>query len=398
MTSRVGQLHVRAEDGKGDYETLPSTSTRFRIVEALIHLGLSVLETQQGKHSLVEVGKAVIKGIDERRKRNRRVPGHIYKGDLNDLPYWVDRFLSTIRNDFPVVCIDPDCEGEASAQRYDWEPTGEDMNKYSGEQAGLISVNKDIIENMLYARQQGPSVAGGSYDTFKFQMGLTVAHEIIHLFVGFLTGSERAMTPPNVSMPGYDRNETTGEAGRYWERIFLGGMVENWSTKDHPMRDRQSGTPYLFDDAHTTSSGRPVSATYMKEFINGGTSSRLKAIPVAPIHNLLLTSSDSSILLPDPRIQPSPACDASAAPSRRRDIETAREETDGQGARRKLATGRRKPRDRVSATTAQYPPSLRGIFLGIDVVLIPPVHQILQALAPPRVIWMTYSKSVLIHI
>ncbi|KAK8112450.1 hypothetical protein PG984_012976 [Apiospora sp. TS-2023a] len=152
------------------------------------------------------------------------------------------------------------------------------MSKYSGEQAGLVSVSKDIIENMLYSLQQGPSVAGDSYDTFKFQMGISVAHEIVHLFVGFLTGSKRPITQPSVNMPGFDIDDDEGESGRYWERIFLGGVVENWSTKDHPMGDRQPRTPYLFDDAHTTSSGRPVSMTYMKEFINGGKSSYLKTI------------------------------------------------------------------------------------------------------------------------
>lgn len=79
------------------------------------------------------------------------------------------------------------------------------MSTYSGGEATFLSVSKDIIESMVYARQQqqDPNVAGGdSCDTFKFQMGLSIAHEIIHLFVGFKTGSERAMTPPNANMPG----------------------------------------------------------------------------------------------------------------------------------------------------------------------------------------------------
>lgn len=120
IMSRVGQLQARVEDGQGDYEALPPNSTRFRIVETLIHLRFSILETQQGRQSLVEGGKAVIKGIDEKRKRNRRLVGHIYKGDLNDLPYWVHRFLQALRNYFPAVCIDPGCEGEAAAHRCDW--------------------------------------------------------------------------------------------------------------------------------------------------------------------------------------------------------------------------------------------------------------------------------------
>ncbi|KAK7934570.1 hypothetical protein PG985_000065 [Apiospora marii] len=110
------------------------------------------------------------------------------------------------------------------------------MSKYGGEPAGFVSVSKDVIESMICARQQNPSVAGESYATLKFQMVPTIAHDIISLFVEFLADFERATTPCNVSMPDYKLNDSTGEAGRYWERIFLGGVVEDSSTKYHVTR------------------------------------------------------------------------------------------------------------------------------------------------------------------
>ncbi|KAK8099958.1 hypothetical protein PG999_010332 [Apiospora kogelbergensis] len=220
--SRVGQLMVQAQDSKGDYEELPPTSARFRLVEALVHLGLSVLETPQGRQSLVAVGVAVVEGINDKRKRNRRVAGHIYRGNLSDMPIWVDRFLTAVRNDFPCIYINPGCAGEAQAERYNW---GEDMSAYTAGTAAVISVSKVIVDNMLFARQQDPRVAGDTYDTFKFQMGISIAHEIVHLFVGFLTGTTRAMTPPNANMPGFGGpQQAEGEAGRYWEKIFLGEL------------------------------------------------------------------------------------------------------------------------------------------------------------------------------
>ncbi|KAK8112193.1 uncharacterized protein PG998_008650 [Apiospora kogelbergensis] len=218
--SRVGQLMVQAQDSKGEYEELPPSSARFRLVEALVHLGLSVLETPQGRQSLVAVGKAVIEGIDEKRKKNRRFAGHIYRGKMSDMPFWVGQFLTAVRNDFPCVYIDPEVEGEAATQRYNW---GEDMRNYVAGTASVVTVSKVIIENMLFARQD-PRVAGDAYDIFKFQMGISIAHEIVHLFVGFLTGTERAMTPPDIRMPGFGESDEHGEAGRYWEKIFLGEL------------------------------------------------------------------------------------------------------------------------------------------------------------------------------
>lgn len=82
------------------------------------------------------------------------------------------------------------------------------MYKYRGKLAGSISVSQCIIKSIIYIRQQKPSVASESYASSKLDMGLSIAHEIMHFFVGFLAGSKRAMTPLKVSMPGYKLNDT----------------------------------------------------------------------------------------------------------------------------------------------------------------------------------------------
>jgi hypothetical protein len=39
----------------GQYEPLPSTSTRFKVAEAIIKLALAILESPEGRESVVKV-------------------------------------------------------------------------------------------------------------------------------------------------------------------------------------------------------------------------------------------------------------------------------------------------------------------------------------------------------
>jgi hypothetical protein len=60
---------------------------------------------------------------------------------------------------------------------------------------------------------------------FKFQMVISVAHEILHFLTGFLTGNLKPSTPKGVTAEPYGQPRV-GEAGRYWESKLLGGFVE----------------------------------------------------------------------------------------------------------------------------------------------------------------------------
>ncbi|XXG99471.1 hypothetical protein Hte_005810 [Hypoxylon texense] len=116
---------------------------------------------------------------------------------------------------------------------------------------------------MAHVLHQPPDVAGNNYDRFKFQMVITVAHEIVHLLTGFLTGTARPLTPPGVSL------RTAGESGRYWESILLGGVVEIFEDGSDPLRERQAGLPYLIEDSENSAPAQLVSTTYITNFLNG---------------------------------------------------------------------------------------------------------------------------------
>ncbi|EWG39681.1 hypothetical protein FVEG_02416 [Fusarium verticillioides 7600] len=135
--------------------------------------------------------------------------------------YWVGKFLGSIKDDFPPVYISENVAGEAEAERLPW---GRELRNYNAAIAGRVFLSKVIIDNMVYAREKH-EIAGNTYNLFKFQMGVSVAHEIIHLLTGFLTEESRPDTPLGVTMDPFGSRDT-GEAGRYWEGILLGGTVE----------------------------------------------------------------------------------------------------------------------------------------------------------------------------
>jgi hypothetical protein len=118
---------------------------------------------------------------------------------------------------------------------------------------------------MIYAETQKNS---NSYDLFKFQMIITVAHEILHLLTGYLTGKKLPGTPPSISLDSYG-NTRTGESGRWWESKVLGGVVEFYEDKKDPLGNMQAGIPWLISGGRSSAEAKLVSMTYVNEFLRG---------------------------------------------------------------------------------------------------------------------------------
>lgn len=93
-----------------------------------------------------------------------------------------------------------------------------------------------------------------AFEDFIFLMAVTVAHELIHFFVGFLTGYNRPETPTKVSFIPSLYNITTpegiemGESGRAWEAIVFGGIVETIEDRSSPLGAYQAGLFYVIDE------------------------------------------------------------------------------------------------------------------------------------------------------
>ena len=98
------------------------------------------------------------------------------------------------------------------------------------------------------------------YELQMFLMAISLAHEAVHLFVGFLHGSYRPNTPPSVTFlpmlynrPSPDGLGMDGESGRRWEADVFGGAIEHYveplpaNPDQHPLRQRQAGDLWLID-------------------------------------------------------------------------------------------------------------------------------------------------------
>jgi len=82
-----------------------------------------------------------------------------------------------------------------------------------------IDTSGDKKERQRHAR---------TYNAFLLDGAVTIAHELVHCFVGFLSGDRTILTPTQIAPPGYITRSTVwcGESGEEWEFRVLGGQAE----------------------------------------------------------------------------------------------------------------------------------------------------------------------------
>ena len=258
----IPTLEIFTDEGgtSGQDIRLPRDSTRYQLVETLIHLALRLLETPEGRNSLVATATSIMRERDS----TRRGPKHIYNRPMSELPQWIDHFLRIMRGNFPLTYL-AHMEGDAMAVR---QGGTIDMRSFNPKLCGYVDLNRTIISNMILCHPHRKS--NFNYDRFKFQMVISIAHEIVHFLTGFLTGKNAArdLTPPRVGLVPYG-SALTGEAGRYWEKLLLGGVAEFYFNPSDPMGKSQAGLPYLFPDGSEPSVGAPIDTDYIEAFVEG---------------------------------------------------------------------------------------------------------------------------------
>ena len=92
-----------------------------------------------------------------------------------------------------------------------------------------LTIVADLRSSYLKAKKSGDKDAAKRYATdyyaFLVDGAFTVAHELVHCFVGFLSGDKKVGTPRSLLPKGYEDNPTRGESGRMWEELVFGGCV-----------------------------------------------------------------------------------------------------------------------------------------------------------------------------
>jgi hypothetical protein len=90
------------------------------------------------------------------------------------------------------------------------------------------------------------------YKSFMVQLGITMAHELVHCFVGMLAGSEEIDTPKELvgnHTSGIDCMDW-GESGLTWEIHALGGPITAWREQGNELGERQSGSVWMTSNGH----------------------------------------------------------------------------------------------------------------------------------------------------
>ncbi|KAH8180135.1 hypothetical protein LIA77_01654 [Sarocladium implicatum] len=249
------ELDVYANDlaTPKEYTPVRIESDEYKIIFKCVDLALALLESSQGRESLIQVAHRVV----EIKKRTRKP--HLYRYKEEDMGAWISTFLRRLRRSFPRVGIAVKLGGEAATVRLPW---GGDMEQYNPVDAAMLYLDRALIDNMVHVHRLRDEP---SYLIFKFQMVIAIAHEVVHMLVGLLTGETNTGTPPTMTMEGY--NASGGESGRYWEAILLGGTVEFWSEKKHKLGNRQAGKPYLFPNCRSDSVGRLIDSSYVNSIL-----------------------------------------------------------------------------------------------------------------------------------
>ncbi|KAK5655518.1 hypothetical protein OQA88_5789 [Cercophora sp. LCS_1] len=251
-----------------NYEEIPPTDPRFSAVAICVHVGLNILESPQGRATLIDTAREIL----EDRRQLLRDNQILYNDTMERLPLWIGLFLERMRDDFPDIRLVYGLDGEAAAKKADW---GNDMRRYNPKAAGYIEVNKLLVDTMVHVGQRATTFRDPNHpehvscvvawETFTFQLGMCIAHEVVHLLTGFLSTHRLHHTPPNVTALGYG-DETTGEAGWYWETRMMGGVLNFYEDRRDPLGVHQAGVPIL--ENNRTDVLCVISQTWIRGILN----------------------------------------------------------------------------------------------------------------------------------
>ncbi|KAM0350578.1 hypothetical protein ACHAPU_003062 [Fusarium lateritium] len=249
----IGRLGVTVAS-TSSFDPLQENSLEFTGLAFAIHAGLSILEKSEGRQALQRIGHAVIQGWA---KDNG---GFRFGGDSNQMPTYVKEFLLAVRADFPRVIMSDLGGHDVIAQAKRTPGWDGNLFRYLPKKAAGIYYNKTRVSQMALAASQASDTTSAGrkmatrFRTFLFMFAVATAHELTHLFVGYLAQGQDTIdsyTPPEVSYLNYtglrDRNgrPASGESGRWLENSLFGGSIEFY--RDASDDNGQAGIPHILN-------------------------------------------------------------------------------------------------------------------------------------------------------
>jgi hypothetical protein len=102
-----------------------------------------------------------------------------------------------------------------------------------------------MVESMAKAHAGSSDDHWEAYNRFLLSLAVTIAHELVHCFMGFLSGTEKADTPLDLMGIKVSYGGTWGDSGTVWEHLVLGGCVMSYEESEHPLGTDQAGVLWL---------------------------------------------------------------------------------------------------------------------------------------------------------
>ena len=106
------------------------------------------------------------------------------------------------------------------------------------------------------------------FQKYLFLLSVTVAHELVHLFVGMLLGNSEFDTPGAINFPTVSSLSTEGESGRVWESLFFEGYnIVPYEDRRHELGILQAG---IFCARARDGQAAPVDQNWMLQMLQLG--------------------------------------------------------------------------------------------------------------------------------
>ncbi|KAK3984275.1 hypothetical protein QBC44DRAFT_375362 [Cladorrhinum sp. PSN332] len=264
----LGRVRVLDQSAADPTDTipLPSDSRRFRLAVFVFHFGLCMLETPEGTEALVDTGRSIWDTFDRREKRDLRYQqdfqqdasagGSRGKGskqkkttakqeeaEQEGMERAVSEFLGSLRANPPNIILSTRVCGEGMTRRMNWrDEDSKRKSKYNAKKAASFNLNYRLFKNAIKLADSRYLDAEEEFQRLLFLLGVAVAHELVHMFVGFMSGNEGTNTPNSVQWPFRQPGASTGrEAGNAWEGLLMGFNIQANYNPTSPFGSQQAG-------------------------------------------------------------------------------------------------------------------------------------------------------------
>lgn len=124
----------------------PADEATTSALSQCVDLALRLLEEGRGNRVLIGVGRQIVaeRRAEAARADGGRLEAGIYKGDLQEMPMWVDIFLRQVREFGIPICVCDSLAGYGLTQRWGW---GSNMEDYDCRNSAVVYINRCVSFN-----------------------------------------------------------------------------------------------------------------------------------------------------------------------------------------------------------------------------------------------------------